>query len=318
MLFSCLTQMQLPYLIGTEGKRGTACGWHFWVWGSWGAQWRLIWAKAGHEVVVWNRTPGKTTVEGATTAGSPAEAARNREVVWMCLSDTEAVDQVLFGPGGVQESLAPGMVVVDSSTISPFATREFASRVEAKGAEYLDAPVTGSKVAAEGAQLIFIVGGREETLDRVRPLFESMGKAAFHMGEIGKGHAAKLGMNLIIAMTYQGFAEAVTLTSKLGVGLDSLLPLIQASMVRSGVIDYKAPFVLRRDFTPNFPLHLMHKDIRLMLEAARELRVKLPALETVEEIYDVACEEGQGDLDFASVITLLEKWSGTPVKASSG
>ncbi len=273
--------------------------------------------KAGHDVVVWNRTPG-TTVEGAALAASPAEAARDREVIWLCLSNTEAVEEVLFGNSGVEPALAAGSVVADSSTISPFATQRFAEAVRARGADYVDAPVTGSKAGAEAGQLTFIAGGSEATLNRLRPLFDAMGKAAFHMGETGKGQAAKLGMNLIIALTFEGFAEALALTSKLGVSLESLLPVIQASMVRSGVIDYKAPFVMRRDFSANFPLRLMHKDIHLMLEAARELRVKLPALETVEEIYEVAEEEGQGELDYAATLTLLEKWSGMQVKATSG
>jgi 3-hydroxyisobutyrate dehydrogenase-like beta-hydroxyacid dehydrogenase len=270
--------------------------------------------KAGHDVSVWNRTPGKV-VEGATTAATPAEAARDREVVWMCVSDTAAVEQVLFGSGGVHEALTPGMIVVDSSTISPVATKAFAERVRSQGAEYLDAPVTGSKVGAETAQLIFMIGGDAAVIERVRPLLEAMGKAVFHIGGNGQGEAAKLGLNLINAITYEGFAEALALTSKLGVGLDKMLSLIPATMANSGVITYKAPFVERRDFSPNFPLRLMHKDIHLMLEAARDSRVKLPALETVEEIYDVAAEEGQGDLDYASTIILLEKWAGMKVKA---
>jgi len=273
-------------------------------------------AKAGHEVMVWNRTPGKQ-VEGATAAATPAEAARGAEIVWMCVSDTKAVESVLFGPGGVQESLAQGMTVVDSSTISPSSTRKFAERVRARGAEYVDAPVTGSKTGAESATLLFIVGGEDGAIEKLKPLFAVMGKKFFRMGETGKGQAAKLAMNLQIALIYEGFAEALTLATKLGVSAETLLPLIEASMVRSGVVDYKAPFVLKRDFSPNFPLRLMHKDILLMLEAAREARTKLPALETVEEIYEMATEDGHQDLDYAATLTLLEKWAGVEVKGAS-
>src|SRR6185312_15228324 len=145
-------------------------------------------AKAGHEVTVWNRTPGKT-VEGARLAASPEEAARGAEVVWMCVSDTNAVESVLFGAGGV----------------------------EARGARYVDAPVTGSKVGAEAGTLIFIVGGEESTIDALKPLFAAMGKKIFRMGEVGKGHAAKVAMNLQIALIYEGFAEGITLATKLGV-----------------------------------------------------------------------------------------------------
>jgi 3-hydroxyisobutyrate dehydrogenase-like beta-hydroxyacid dehydrogenase len=270
-------------------------------------------AKASHEVAVWNRTPGKV-VEGARTAVSAADAARGAEIVWMCVSDTKAVEEVLFGPEGVEQSLADGMVVVDSSTISPAATRRFAERVRARGAQYVDAPVTGSKIGAENGTLLFIVGGEDATVDRLKPLFAAMGKKIFRMGEVGKGHAAKLAMNLQIALTYEGFAEGITLATKLGVDPATLIPLINASMVNSGVVEYKAPFVLNRDFSPNFPLHLMHKDIRLALEAGKEARVKLPGLETVEEIYEMATEDGHADLDFAATLNLLEKWAGLEVK----
>jgi 3-hydroxyisobutyrate dehydrogenase-like beta-hydroxyacid dehydrogenase len=271
--------------------------------------------KAGHEVTVWNRTPRE--VEGARTAMSPAEAANGAEVVWMCVSDTSAVERLLFGPQGVENSLSEGMVVVDSSTISPSATRRFAERVNVRGAQYVDAPVTGSKIGADNATLIFIVGGDAAVIERIQPLFQAMGKQVFHMGETSKGQAAKLVMNLQIALIYEGFAEALTLATKLGVNTEALIPLVQASMVRSGVVDYKAPFIMKRDFSPNFPLRLMHKDIRLTLEAAKEARVKLPALETVEEIYDLATEEGQQDLDYAATLTLLEKWAGVEVKGAS-
>jgi 3-hydroxyisobutyrate dehydrogenase len=273
-------------------------------------------AKAGHEVTVWNRTPGKE-VEGARTAASPSEAAQGAEVVWMCVSDTQAVESVLFGPQGVEESLTADMIVVDSSTISPSATCKFAERVRARGAQYVDAPVTGSKVGAEGGTLIFIVGGEESAIEKLKPLFAAMGKKIFRMGETGKGQAAKLAMNLQIALIYEGFAEGVTLATKLGVDIEALMPLVNASMVHSGVVEYKAPFVLKRDFSANFPLRLMHKDVRLALSAAKEARIKLPALETVEEIYEMATEDGHGDLDYAATLTLLEKWAGVEVKGAS-
>ena len=272
--------------------------------------------KAGHEVSVWNRTPGKT-VEGARTALTPADAAKGVEVVWMCVSDTGAVESVLFGKDGVEQSLTPGMIIADSSTISPAATLKFAERVRARGADYVDNPVTGSKAGAEGGSLIFIVGGAEAAIERLKPLYAAMGKVFVRVGETGKGQSAKIAMNLQIALIYEGFAEGLTLAAKLGVDAQTLLPLIQASMIRSGVVDYKAPFVLRRDFTPNFPMKLMHKDIKLMLDAAKESRVKLPALEIVEEIYDVAVEDGNGDLDYAATITLLEKWAGVEVKGAA-
>jgi 3-hydroxyisobutyrate dehydrogenase-like beta-hydroxyacid dehydrogenase len=177
--------------------------------------------------------------------------------------------------------------------------------------------MTGSKIAAAGGSLIFMVGGDEAVIERLEPLFDAMGKQVFRMGETGKGQATKLVMNLQIAMIFEGFAEALTLATKLGVDVEKLIQLVQASMVRSGVVDYKAPFILKRDFSPNFPLRLMLKDIHLALEAAREKRVRLPGLEAVEEVYDVAAEEGQRDLDYAATLTLLEKWAGVEVKGGA-
>lgn len=272
--------------------------------------------KAGHEVSTWNRTPGKN-LEGARSATTPADAATGAEVVWMCVSDTQAVESVLFGPGGAVEALTSGMIVADSSTISPTATSRFAERVKAAGADYVDAPVTGSKIAAESGNLIFMAGADEAVLARLQPLFQAMGKQVFHMGETGKGQATKLAMNLQIALIYEGFAEALTLATKLGVDINRLMPLVQASMVRSGVVEYKAPFIMKRDFSPNFPLRLMLKDIHLTLDAAKEARVRLPGLEAVEEVYDLAAEEGQEDLDYAATLTLLEKWAGVEVKGAA-
>jgi len=227
------------------------------------------------------------------------------------------VHDVVFGTDGVEASLAEGMIIADSSTISPTATAKFAERVGAKGVAWVDAPMTGSKIGARDGTLVFIVGGDEASIDRLKPLFAAMGKKIFRMGETSKGQATKLAMNLQIAMIFEGFAEALTLATKLGVDAQQLLSLIDATMVRSGVVDYKAPFILQRDFTPNFPLRLMHKDIRLTLEAAKEARVKLPGLETVEEIYEMATEDGNKDLDYAATLTLLEKWAGVQVKGKA-
>jgi len=264
--------------------------------------------KAGHDVTVWNRTPKH--VEGAKTAATPAEAAKDAEVVWICVADTKAVEQVLFGEGGVEGALRPGMIVADSSTILPSSSQEFARRIRAKGADFVDAPITGSKIGAEQGTLVFIVGGAEESVKRLEPLFAKMGKQYIRVGEQGLGEAANIGMNLMIALIFEGFAEALALTTKLGVPQEKLVELVQASMIRSGVTDYKAPFVLKKDYSPNFPLRLMHKDIHLMLDAAKSAGVKLPGLEKVEEVYEAGVKEGWKDLDYAATVGVIEKWAG--------
>lgn len=266
-------------------------------------------AKAGNDVNVWNRTPGKA-VGGAHAAATPKEAAKDVEIIWLCVSDTKAVEQVLFGRDGAVESLKPGVIVVDSSTILPSASLKFAERVRQKGCDFVDAPVTGSKVGAESGQLIFMVGARQDAFDSLQPLFRVMGKSAVRMGENGKGLAAKLSMNLMIALTFEGFAEALVLAKKQGVDIEPLMSLINQSMVRSGVVDYKAPFVLSRDFSANFPMRLMHKDIHLMLEAAKQNQVKLPGLETVDKVYEESTRDGYSELDYAATLMTLEKAAG--------
>jgi 3-hydroxyisobutyrate dehydrogenase-like beta-hydroxyacid dehydrogenase len=273
--------------------------------------------KAGHEVTVWNRTPGRD-VPGAATALTPAEAVKGKEAVWVCVADTKAVQQVLFGPQGAAEGLDSGTVVVDSSTISPSASLRLMEGLQERGCEFLDAPVTGSKVAAENGSLIFMVGGREANIERVEPLLRAMGKQVIHMGDNGKGLAAKLAQNMNIAFIYEGLCESLTLARKLGVQQEKMFELIQASMIRSGVAEYKQPFILNQDYSPNFPLRLMHKDIHLMLEAGKENGVDLPGLKKIDEIYEEASGAGLDDADYAATITLLEERAGLrPKKAAS-
>jgi 3-hydroxyisobutyrate dehydrogenase-like beta-hydroxyacid dehydrogenase len=273
-------------------------------------------AKAGHEVTVWNRTPRE--VPGAATAATPAEAVKGKEAVWICVSDTKAVQQVLFGQQGAFEGLGSGTVVVDSSTISPSASLQIMESLQERGCEFLDAPMTGSKIAAESGQLIFMVGGNPANIERTEPLFRAMGKKIIHMGDNGKGLAAKLAQNMNIVFIYEGLCESLTLAKKMGVPAEKMFELIQASMIRSGVAEYKQPFILNQDYSPNFPLRLMHKDIHLMLDAGKENGVDLPGLTKIDEIYEEASRDGFDDLDYAATITLLEERAGlrTKTKAS--
>jgi 3-hydroxyisobutyrate dehydrogenase-like beta-hydroxyacid dehydrogenase len=269
--------------------------------------------KAGHEVSVWNRTP--KSIPGATTAVTPGEAVKGKEAVWVCVSDTKAVQSVLFGPQGAIHGLESGTIVVDSSTISPSASIHIMESLQEHGCEFLDAPVTGSKVAAEAGSLIFMIGGAVHNIERVEPLLRAMAKKVIHMGENGKGLSAKLAQNMNIAFMYEGLCESLTLARKLGVPLEKMFELIEASMIRSGVAEYKKPFILNQDYSPNFPLKLMHKDIHLMLDAARENEVKLPGLTEIDKIYEEASTRpGFDELDYAVTITLLEEMAGLRAK----
>jgi 3-hydroxyisobutyrate dehydrogenase-like beta-hydroxyacid dehydrogenase len=271
--------------------------------------------KAGHEVTVWNRTP--KDVPGAVTAPTAAEAVKGKEAVWICVSDTKAVQAVLFGQNGAAEGLASGTVVVDSSTIAPSASLNFMEGLQEKGCEFLDAPVTGSKIAAESGQLIFMIGGAPHNIERVEPLLRAMAKKVIHMGENGKGLSAKLAQNMNIVFMYEGLCESLTLAKKLGVPVEKMFELIENSMIRSGVAEYKKPFILNQDWTPNFPLKLMHKDMHLMMDAAKENGVELPGLTKIDEIYEEAVKAGFEDLDYAATIMLLEERAGLRLKAKS-
>jgi 3-hydroxyisobutyrate dehydrogenase-like beta-hydroxyacid dehydrogenase len=271
--------------------------------------------KAGHEVTVWNRTP--KDVPGAVTAPTPAEAVKDKEAVWICVSDTKAVQAVLFGPNGAAEGLASGTVVVDSSTIAPSASLLFMEGLQEKGCEFLDAPVTGSKIAAENGTLIFMIGGAPHNIERVEPLLRAMGQKVIHMGDNGKGLSAKLAQNMNIVFIYEGLCESLTLAKKLGVTPEKMFELIEASMIRSGVAEYKKPFILNQDYTPNFPLKLMHKDMHLMLDTAKENNVDLPGLTKIDEIYEEAVKAGFEDLDYAATIQLLEERAGLRVKGKT-
>src|SRR5258708_8541871 len=259
-------------------------------------------AKAGHDVTVWNRTPG-ADVPGAKTALTPAEADKGKEAVWLCVSDSKAVQQVIFGPQGVVEGLGSGTIVVDSSTISPSASLEVRFDLTEHGWDLLDAAVTGSKIAAENGTLIFMVGGTQFNIERVEPLFRALGKQVIHMGDNGKGLSAKLAQNMNIVFIYEGLCESLTLAKKMGVNPEKMFELIQASMMRSGVAEYKQPFILSQDYSPNFPLRLMHKDIHLMLDAAKENGVELPGLAKIDEIYEEARNTAHTDLDSPPTIS---------------
>jgi 3-hydroxyisobutyrate dehydrogenase-like beta-hydroxyacid dehydrogenase len=226
------------------------------------------------------------------------------------VADTMAVQQVLFGSQGAAEGLDGGTIVVDSSTISPSASLRIMEGLQERGCEFLDAPVTGSKVAAENGTLIFMVGGTESNIERVEPLLRAMGKQVIHMGDNGKGLAAKLAQNMNIVFIYEGLCESLTLAKKLGVKQEKMFELVQASMIRSGVAEYKQPFILAQDYSPNFPLRLMHKDIHLMLDAGKENGVDLPGLKKIDEIYEEASGAGLDDMDYAATITLLEEHAG--------
>ncbi len=265
--------------------------------------------KAGYEVVVWNRTRSKHDAlaqEGAKVAASAREAAAAADVLITIVSDPPALEAVLWGEGAL-EGLRRGSVLVDSSTVSPALERRIAEACRARGVESLDAPVTGGTWGAEKGELVFMVGGAAATLTRVEPVLGAMGKKWFHLGPHGAGQIVKLAMNLLLALEVQALAEALALVGGAGVPPENLIGVMQASMARAPVLDVKAPMILKQDYTPSFPLRLMHKDIGLALELANQVGVPLPASAASHETYSAVKGAAKEDVDYAAVARFWHK-----------
>lgn len=276
--------------------------------------------KAGYVVSAFNRTRSKADHlerAGAGIASSPAEAARHAEVIITIVSDTAAMEEVVCGKDGILDTIRSGAVLIDSSTISPAVSRKLAGLLAARGASMLDAPVTGSKHGAEKGELTFMIGGDREVLERVMPILRVLGKKHIYCGSQGLGLAAKLAQNAIQAAMVEVFCEAFVLATKAGVSPQTMLEIIQSSMARANLTDFKAPFIFKGDFTPYFPLKLMHKDLELAMEAAYAQNVPMPAAAVVKEVYSAAKAQGKGDLDYTAVVTFLEELAGVKVRLAT-
>lgn len=265
--------------------------------------------KAGYEVVVWNRTRGKSDelgAAGAKVAASAREAAATADVLFTVVSDPPALESVLWGEGAL-EALRAGSVLVDSSTVSPALARRVAAACRDRGVEFLDAPITGGTWGAEKGELVFMVGGEAGTLTRVEPVLGAMGKKWFHLGPHGAGQTIKLAMNLLLALEVQALAEALALVAGAGIPAENLIGVMQASMARAAVLDVKAPMILKQDYTPSFPLRLMHKDLGLALDLANQVGVPLPACAAAREVYSAVKGAAREDLDYSAVARFWQK-----------
>jgi 3-hydroxyisobutyrate dehydrogenase-like beta-hydroxyacid dehydrogenase len=212
--------------------------------------------RAGHSVALWSNTGAKAkqlaTEAGGVACSTPAEVASQSDIVFLCVGDTAMVEQILLGKNGVIESARKGMTVVDASTISPSASCRIGEAFAAAGVDFLGAPVTGSTPGAINATLTFMVGGDEKVYKAVLPLLEVMGKKLYYCGGPGMGLHAKLTQNLVLSNILQAFNEGIVLSTKAGVPPTLMLDILSNSAAKSGLIEYKAPFIFRRDFTTNF------------------------------------------------------------------
>lgn len=269
--------------------------------------------KAGYPLTVYNRTPRKAeplAAAGAQIAGTPADVARRARVIFLCVGGSADVREVC---DNMLPAVQPGSLVADCSTISPTESRKLAARFRERGAEFLDAPCTGSKAGATNATLTFMVGGTPEAFQRAQPYLQAMGQKIIHVGEQGMGLQVKLTQNLIGALSCQAMAEGFVLARKAGIAPSVVLEVLQASVARNPLIEGKMKLIMERRFEPQFSLKWMQKDVELMLESARELNVPLPATALVHELFAASIAAGHGEEDFASAITLLESLAGVEV-----
>lgn len=276
---------------------------------------------AGHEVALWSHTAAKAEQlarEGKGTAcATPKEVAQRAEAIFLCVGDTAMSEQVTLGAEGIIAGIQPGAAVADCSTVAPSYARRAYQAFREKGAHFLDAPVTGSKPGAENATLTFMVGGDQAVYEKLKPLMEIMGKRFYYCGGPGMGLHAKLTQNLILSNMLQAFNEGMVLAAKAGVDPELMLDILDNSAAKSGIAAFKAPFVFRRDFSTNFSVRWMHKDIGLMLETGAEMQVPLPLTALTQQVFRAAMAEGYADEDICSTIKVLERIAKVEVVPSS-
>lgn len=266
--------------------------------------------QAGYPLTLWNRTASRAdelVAAGAKLGKSPQEVAAASDYLFTIVSDPPALEQVLWGPGGAMPALKRGSIYVDSSTISPGLARKIAAASAERGARFLDAPVTGGDWGAKKGELVFMIGGDAATLKEAEPILSVMGKKLFHLGPNGAGQTIKLAMNLILALEVDALAEALALTTRAGIPGEKLVEVLQSSMGRSGLLDVKAPNLLKGEYAPSFPLRLMHKDLGLALDLANQLGVALPATAAARETYNYVKGASKEDLDYSAVMKFWTK-----------
>lgn len=271
--------------------------------------------KAGFKLTVWNRTASRAddlVAAGAKLAKTPGEVAASSDVLITIVSDPPALEEVLWGgsggaDSGVMGALRPGSIYIDSSTVSPALARKIAAACGDRQVAFLDAPVTGGTWGAEKGELVFMVGGDAQVLKDAEPVFRVIGKRWFHLGPNGAGQTIKLAMNLILALQVDALAEALALVGASGLQGEKLVEVLQSSMARAAVLDVKAPLLLKGEYPPSFPLRLMHKDVGLALDLAKQTGVTLPAAAAAYSTYSAVKAAVKEDLDYAAVMKFWDR-----------
>jgi len=283
--------------------------------GTMGAAMAANLARAGRPVTVWNRTPGRAPELdelSISRAASPAEVARAVDALVICVSDTPDVEAVLFGPDGVAAGARQGQLVIDCSTISPSATRGFATRLAERGVALVDAPVSGGSEGAQKATLTIFCGGEAEAVERARPILEAMGKTITHVGPSGAGQAVKAVNQVILAGTYLGVAEGIVLALKAGLDVEQVVGALGGGAAQSWVLANRSGRMIANDYPLGFKVELHRKDLGIALDLAREMGAELPVSELAAELETDLVASGHAEDDMSALARAIRARANLP------
>jgi 3-hydroxyisobutyrate dehydrogenase-like beta-hydroxyacid dehydrogenase len=274
--------------------------------------------KKGFPLAVWSRTAAKCEPfgrDGAKVAKSPRELAEISDVVVACVADPRAVERLVFAADGLLGGVRPGFRYLECSTVDPATTKRVQGALREKGADVLEAPVTGSKNGALNATLLFMTGGDRAVHDELLPVMMAMGTKAIYCGEMGQGSTVKLIGNSVISFMLEGLCEGIVLGRRAGLSIDTILEVIQASGYASPYYAFKGNAIAKREFEEHFAIDLLVKDQTLMLEQGAALKVPLPGLAAIREVFQAARAQGLGREDICAVVKALEAAAGEKVEA---
>ena len=266
--------------------------------------------KAGHTVHVCDLV--EESVKHLCSLGGKAcsccrEIAQKSDIIFIMVPDTPDVEAALFGAEGVAEGLKPGSIVVDMSSISPIATKEFAKRLAGMGVKMLDAPVSGGQVGAENATLSIMVGGPLDVFNQIKPYFELMGKNIVHIGDHGDGQTCKVANQIVVALTIEAVAEALLFASKAGADPAKVRAALLGGFAQSRILELHGERMIKHNFNPGFRIRLHQKDLNLALESARSMGLSLPNTALAQELFNAVAAQGGSDLDHSAMVLALEK-----------
>ena len=270
---------------------------------------------AGHELYVNTRSevPKALLDAGAVACKTPGDVAKQAEVIFTMVPDTPDVAKVLFGEGGIASALGKGKSVVDMSSISPIETQDFAKRIEATGADWLDAPVSGGEVGAKAASLTIMVGGKDEVFARLQPLLALMGKNITHVGPAGAGQITKVANQVIVALNIAAVGEALVFASKAGADPARVRQALMGGFAASRVLEVHGERMIKRTFNPGFRIKLHQKDLNLALQGAKALNVSLPQTAMAAQLMQACAANGLAEMDHSALVQALELMAKHPV-----